>query len=130
MSKHTLNLIIDLVDAFNIDLKGFNNEKITKYTGSFIEPVLENLKQIHKSHSHLEITTLIVPGVNDDIEQLKKIADFIRYELGEESPWHISRFHPAYLMKNIKPTPFDIMQKAEKYAKEIGIRNIHLGNVF
>jgi pyruvate formate lyase activating enzyme len=130
MSNQTLKLIIDYVDAFNIDLKGFDNEAMKRFTGSTIGPVLENLKQIYKSHSHLEITTLVVPSFNDDIEQLNKIANFIRYDLGEEVPWHISRFHPAYLMINVKATPFDIMRKAEQYANEIGIINVHLGNVF
>jgi pyruvate formate lyase activating enzyme len=130
MSNQTLKLIIDYVDAFNIDLKGFDNDAMKKFTGSTIGPVFENLKQIYKSHSHLEITTLVVPSFNDDIEQLNKIANFIRYDLGEEVPWHISRFHPAYLMRNVKATPFDIMRKAEQYANEIGIINVHLGNVF
>lgn len=130
MSKQSLNLIIDLVDAFNIDLKGFDNVKMKKYTGSVIEPVLENLKIIYKSNSHLEITTLIVPGVNDDFEQIKKIANFIRFELGQGVPWHISRFHPAYQMRNVKSTPVEIMKEAKKYGEEIGIINVHLGNIF
>jgi len=128
MSNETLDLILPLVDAMNIDLKGFDDELHKKFCGGSVKPILENLKRINKSNVHLEITTLVVPDYNDNIEELSKIADFIA-ELNPNIPWHITRFYPAWKMLDKKPTQIDILKKIESIAQKKGLKNIHIGNV-
>ncbi len=129
MSNETLNLILPFVDAFNIDFKGSDDATHQKYCGGSVLPVMDNLIQICKSRRHLEITTLVIPGINDSEEQLTKIAQFIANELGKEIPWHISRFFPAWKMQDIAPTPIKTLKQAEEIGKSFGLKNIHLGNV-
>lgn len=128
MSKETLNLITPFVDALNIDLKGFNDELHKKYCGGSIKPIIDNIIEFYKRGIHIEVTTLIVPGYNDNIEELSKIADFLA-NLDKNIPWHITRFYPAWKMIDIYPTDINIMKKAKKIANEKGMLNVHLGNI-
>ena len=130
MSKEVLEYILPLVDAFNIDFKGFDDENHKKYCGGAVEPIRDNLKAIYKSGTHLEITTLVVPGFNDDLAELTKIASFITDELDKSVPWHISRFYPAWKMSDTTPTDIDILKKAKEIGESKGIKHIHLGNIY
>ena len=96
-SRQTLELIAPYLDAINIDLKGFNEKNYLKYCGAKLEPILENIKRVHDKKIHLEITTLIIPGINDSNKELKQIAEFIT-SVDKKIPWHISRFFPAFKM--------------------------------
>jgi pyruvate formate lyase activating enzyme len=91
-----LEEIIEFTDAFNIDLKAFNDNFYRKVTGSRIEPVKNTLRQIAKSGRHLEITTLIIPGLNDESGEMKQQVEWIAGELGIEIPFHLSRYYPMY----------------------------------
>ena len=128
MSKETLDLILPLVDAMNIDLKGFDDSMHKKFCGGSVQPVLDNLKRINSSGVHLEITTLVVTDYNDNMDELTKIAIFIS-DLNPDIPWHITRFYPAWKMLNKKATDIGILLKAQKVGKEMGISNIHIGNI-
>lgn len=128
MTLETLNLIGPYLDAINIDLKGFDEEKYLKFTGAKLQPILANIKEIYKRKIHLEVTTLIVPGVNDDEKQLKNIAKFLT-SISPKIPWHISRFFPAYRMTDVSPTPIETLKLAEKLGKAAGLKYIHLGNI-
>ena len=87
--------MIGIIDAINVDLKCFTNEYYKKLGGS-LDILLKNLKFFAKADIHLEITTLLVPSKNDSKEEIYKIAKFIKDELGDEIPWHLSAFHPDY----------------------------------
>ncbi len=128
MTKETLNLIAPYLDAINIDLKGFNNENYLKYCGAKLQPVLDNIKAIHNKKIHLEITTLIIPGVNDDEKQLKDITKFLA-EISPNIPWHISRFFPTHKMTDTPITPMETLKKAEAIGKKAGLKHIYIGNV-
>lgn len=128
MTKETLDLIAPYLDAINIDLKGFDNENYLKYSGAKLQPVLDNIKDIFKRKIHIEVTTLIVPGVNDDEKQLLGIAKFLT-SISKNIPWHISRFFPAYKMMDTPPTPIKTLELAESLGKKSGLKNIHLGNI-
>lgn len=128
MSMQCLNLIAPYLDAINIDLKGFNEENYLKYSGAKLQPVLDNIKDIYKRKIHLELTTLIVPGVNDDEKQLVDIANFIA-KLSPKIPWHISRFFPAYKMLDTQITPLETLDKAEAIGKKAGLKFIYKGNI-
>ena len=77
----------------------------------------------------LEVTTLVIPGINDDPAELKDAASFISNELGPDVPWHISRFYPSYKMTDRPPTPLSTLEKAKEIGEEHGLRYIYTGNV-
>jgi pyruvate formate lyase activating enzyme len=127
-SPETLKLISPFLDAINIDLKGFSEENYLKYSGAKLQPVLDNIKEIYKKKIHLEITTLIVPGVNDDEKQMSDISHFISH-ISKDIPWHISRFFPAYKMMNTEITPLETLDQAESIGKKAGLKYIYKGNI-
>jgi len=128
MTKETLDLIAPYLDAINVDLKGFNKENYLKYSGAKLQPVLDNIREIYKRKIHLEVTTLVIPGVNDDKKQLSDITHFLSH-ISPNIPWHISRFFPAYKMMDTLPTPMETLKVAEKIGKRAGLKYIHIGNV-
>jgi pyruvate formate lyase activating enzyme len=91
-----LNEIIQFIDAFNIDLKAFNKTFYKKLTGADIEPIKNSLKQISRSGKHLEITTLIIPGQNDDEREMALQSQWIAGEIGKHVPLHLSKYFPMY----------------------------------
>jgi len=127
-SDKTLELVAPYLDAINIDLKGFNEKNYLKYSGAHLKPVLENIKAVYKKKIHLEITTLVIPRINDSENELKKIANFIA-SIDKKIPWHISRFFPAYKMIDIEPTPPETLKKAYTIGKSAGLKNVYLGNI-
>ena len=132
MTKESLKYFTKekLIDAMNIDLKSFSEIFYQKYCGAKINPVLDSIKSAHKKGIHLEITTLIIPGLNDSEKELKEIAKFIYLVDNKgEIPWHILRFFPTYKMQDRGITPLETLKKAEKIRKEAGLRFVHLGNV-
>ncbi|MFO8021140.1 MAG: AmmeMemoRadiSam system radical SAM enzyme, partial [Perlabentimonas sp.] len=90
-----LDMILEFIDAFNIDLKGFSDKFYKEFTGGKLSPVLNTLKTIAKSGKHIEITYLVIPGLNDDETDFKKMAEWIASELGPSIPLHINRYYPA-----------------------------------
>ncbi len=115
------------IDAFNIDLKSFDRGKHRKLTGADLEPVKKTLSIIRESGSHLEITSLIIPGNNDDPADMKSQAQWIASELGEETPFHISRYFPVYLRNDPATSPeclHEIYMTASEY-----LRYVYLGNI-
>jgi pyruvate formate lyase activating enzyme len=128
MTGEALDLIAPYLDAINVDLKGFSEANYLKYSGAHLEPVLDNIREIHKRGIHLEVTTLVIPGVNDDEKQLKEIAEFLA-GVSKNIPWHISRFFPAYKMMDTPVTPIQTLKLAESLGQKAGLKWVHLGNV-
>lgn len=128
MSKETLDLILPYVDAFNVDYKG-DNSVYKQYCGGAKKHVLQTLKRIHDEDKHLEITTLIIPGINDTPEQISALAGDLIEEIGKDFVWHLTRFHPQYKMKHISITSRDTMYQALKIARDKGIKSVYLGNI-
>ncbi len=129
MSPDCLQELGSLVDAANVDLKAFTDEFYTGYCGARLKPVLQNLKHIRDLGWWLEVTTLIIPGLNDNPGELRELADFIVTELGPDTPWHISRFHPAYHMLDRPPTPVQTLEGAFQTGLDAGLKFVYLGNV-
>ncbi|MBP2665308.1 MAG: Radical domain protein [Firmicutes bacterium] len=129
MSRETLDMVIPFLDATNVDFKGPNDGVYEKYCGGTAEPVMDNLKYLYEAGVHLEITTLIVPGINDKPGQLEKIARFIARELSRDVPWHISRFFPAWKMMDTPITPLETLESAKAIGQSEGLKHIHVGNV-
>ncbi|MCF7931208.1 MAG: AmmeMemoRadiSam system radical SAM enzyme [Acholeplasmataceae bacterium] len=129
MSKETLNAIIPYLDAANIDYKGPDDEMYEKYCGGKATQVMKNMKQLQEAGIHLEVTTLIIPGINDQREQILEIAQTLVSGLGQNVPWHISRFFPAWQMENVAITPLDTLIMAYDIGKDAGMKTIHIGNI-
>ncbi len=117
------------VDAANIDLKSFSHDYYKKVLKTDLDGVLESLVEFAKSDIWLEITTLIIPDVNDSEEEISKMAEFISTKLGLDIPWHFSAFHPTYKMLDTPRTSLKTLQMAKKIAKNYGINYVYLGNV-
>ncbi len=128
IEEEPLKEISKYLDAANIDLKSFDEKFYKKICGADLDEVLESIKNYKKNGIWIEITTLIIPGFNDDEEQLRSIAEFIK-SLGSYIPWHVTRFHPDYKMLNVNPTPIETLRKAQRIGYEVGLRFVYMGNV-
>ncbi|MBQ9452275.1 MAG: AmmeMemoRadiSam system radical SAM enzyme [Desulfovibrio sp.] len=129
MSADCLRALHASISAANIDLKGFSDEFYRSYCGGRLQPVLDNLKAIKAMGWWLEVTTLVIPGVNDTIDELKGVATFIHDELGADTPWHISAFHGAYRMADYPATPLPKLEEAWRIGRESGLHYVYIGNV-
>ncbi|MCD6311929.1 MAG: AmmeMemoRadiSam system radical SAM enzyme, partial [Elusimicrobia bacterium] len=124
-----LKKLLKYMDAVNIDLKGFNDDFYRKMGFlADIEVVLETLKIIKKSGVWLEITNLVIPGQNDSPDDIKRMCEWIKKELGPDVPLHFSRFYPAYRLKNLPPTPGATLKNARAIALEAGLNYVYIGN--
>jgi pyruvate formate lyase activating enzyme len=117
------------LDAANVDLKAFRDETYKKVCGARLQPVLDALKAMKGLGVWVEVTTLVVPDMNDSEEELNDIARFVATELGVETPWHVSRFHPDYKMYDRGPTPAATLQRAYELGREAGLRYVFVGNM-
>ncbi|MGD8562677.1 MAG: hypothetical protein PVG03_09085 [Desulfarculaceae bacterium] len=124
-----LKRLCQVLDAANIDLKGFNESYYRKYCGGELAPVLESLKILKRSKVHLEITNLIVPTLNDNTAEIKKMCRWLKDELGPYTPLHFFRFYPLYKLANLPPTPVATLEKARDAALSCGLKHVYIANV-
>jgi len=130
INPEPLKEILVYMDAINVDLKGFN-EDFYKKMGAFaqLQPVLETLKTIKDNGVWLEITNLIISGQNDSPEEIRRMCQWIKNNLGDEVPLHFSRFIPAFRLQNLPPTPVEKLEEAYTIAKDVGLKYVYIGNV-
>lgn len=129
LTKEATTKAKDFLDAANVDLKCFSKDIYTKYCGATLKKVLEGIDNLLEMGIIVEITTLIVPEINEEESQLKEIANFIASR-SKDIPWHISRFFPHYKMENKYPTSLKSLDLAEKLGKEAELKYIYKGNVW
>ncbi|MFC1617920.1 AmmeMemoRadiSam system radical SAM enzyme [Patescibacteria group bacterium] len=131
MSAKTRQAIVPYLDAINIDLKSFGDDFYQKTCGAKLQPVLDNIVACKKENIWLELTTLIIPTLNDSPEELTQIAKFIFDKLGEDTPWHVSRFSPeiSYKMQDLPATDADVVRQAVAIGKKAGLKNVYAGNI-
>ena len=115
MTKEALTLIKPYLDAANVDLKFFDEKTHQKICGAKRNPVLETIKLMHELGIWVEVTTLIIPTLNDSDEELRQIAQFV-YSVGPEIPWHVSAFYPTYKLTDLPSTPAATLKRQEKSA--------------
>ncbi len=132
MSPDVLDACGDAADgpiqAANVDLKAFTEDFYSEQCGARLEPVLKNLAHMRKLGWWIEVTTLVIPGLNDGDAELAGIAGFIADELGPNTPWHISRFHPAYRLPDRPVTPTETLLRAREAGILAGLRYVYIGN--
>jgi pyruvate formate lyase activating enzyme len=126
VSREPLEEYVRFIDAFNVDLKAFNNNFYKKIAGAGLEPVKETLHTIIKAGRHLEITSLIVPGQNDSESEMKNQVNWIADELGTDVPFHLSRYFPMYKRKD-PTTPHDTLIRLYEIARS-RLQYVYLGN--
>jgi pyruvate formate lyase activating enzyme len=128
MTPLAVETISPYLTAANVDLKSFRNDFYKQKCGAKLQPVLDCLQKMKQMKIWVEITTLLIPDLNDSDEELKDIASFIA-ALGKETPWHISRFHPQFKMLDRAATPVAALQRACEIGKEAGLKYVYTGNV-
>jgi pyruvate formate lyase activating enzyme len=129
VNSEPLRELCRTVDAIKIDLKGNNEDFYRQVCGGTLQPVLEAIRTIHEMGVWLEIVNLVVPTLNDDIEELRALAEWVMETLGPDVPLHFSRFHPEYQLLNLPPTPIETLEKARQTALDVGLHYVYLGNV-
>ena len=128
ITKEALLEVAPYFQAANIDLKSFSDAFYVKNCGARLDPVLEAIKLHKKLGIWIEITTLIIPDLNDSEDNLRDIAQFIK-SVGEEIPWHVSRFYPGFQIVDRNPTPIRTLRAAKNIGIEAGLRHVYIGNV-
>jgi pyruvate formate lyase activating enzyme len=121
--------IAGYLDGANIDLKGFTQEFYSEIPEGYLETVLNTLKTLKKKGVWVEITNLVVPTLNDDLDKIKEMSVWVKENLGLDTPIHFSRFHPQYKLRNLPSTPVSTLEKAREIAMSVGLNYIYVGNV-
>jgi len=129
MTGEALRTIQPYLDAANVDLKAFREETYKKVCGARLEPVLASIRLMSELGIWVEVTTLVVPGMNDGERELAALAGFIA-GVSVDIPWHISRFHPDYKYTQAEATPLATLRRAHDLGKQAGLRYIYIGNVW
>jgi len=124
-----LEAIAPYLDAANVDLKAFSEKFYHEVTGATLAGVLACLRDYRRLGIWLEVTTLVIPGWNDQPDELRRLAEFIAGELGREVPWHVSAFHPSYRMLDRPATPAGTLELAAAIGREAGLHHVYLGNL-
>ena len=128
MTEDALKMIQPYLDAANVDLKSFREKFYKEVCGGTLKPILENLKQMREMGIWVEITTLVIPTLNDSEQEFEEIAQFI-FSLGAEVPWHISAFYPTYKMLNLPRTSPSQLHRAREIGMKAGLRYVYCGNI-
>jgi len=129
ITPEALERIAPVLDAANIDLKGFSEKFYREVTGATLQGVLDSLKVYRRLGIWLEVTTLVIPGHNDADAELQAIARFIAEELGPEVPWHVTAFYPTFKMRDRPPTPAATLRRARQIGLDAGLRYVYEGNI-
>ncbi len=126
INEEPLKELLRYMDGVSVGLKGFSEEVYSRYCSARLEPVLETLKTIKAANVGFEISYPLILGVNDDREQIEKMCLWISRNLGSYTPLQFIRFHPAYKMLAVPPTPITVLEEAEKIARAVGLKNISI----
>ncbi|NVL91039.1 MAG: AmmeMemoRadiSam system radical SAM enzyme [Desulfobacterales bacterium] len=129
MTPEAVHMIKPYLDAANVDLKAFNDDFYKEQCSAKRKHVMETLKLMKSLGIFVEVTTLLIPGLNDDKGELQQLASFIADSLGPETPWHISRFHPTYKLTDRPPTPAESIHRARRIGLDAGLRYVYSGNL-
>ena len=121
--------LLPYLDAANIDLKSFSDEIYQRVSGGHLQPVLDTILAMRAAGVWIELTNLVIPGVNDDMDMIRQMCQWLVSNGLAETPLHFSRFFPRYKMQDILPTPVQTLKAAKQIALDAGIQHIYLGNV-
>lgn len=129
ITPEAIAVLAPVLDAINVDLKGMDDRRYRRVVGAPLAPVLEGLRALAESRIWLEVTSLVIPDHNDSDRELRELAEFVA-SLGVETPWHVSRFHPDYLMTDRAATPRETMVRAYEAGQAAGLHYVYVGNLW
>lgn len=131
MSQKCLDAIVPYLDAINVDLKSFDEDFYKNNCNGNLQAVLDNLVQLKSEQVHVEVTTLIIPTLTDDIDMLENLANFIATELDADTPWHITKFSPgiSWKLRDLPETGEDLVYQAYQVGKDNGLKYVYVGNM-
>ncbi len=118
-----------LLDAANIDLKGFTDPFYRELSGGYLAPVLAAMKTLKSQKVHLEITNLVIPTKNDGIPAIREMCRWVKRELGADTPMHFARFYPLYKLTGLPPTPVATLERARSTALAEGLEYVYISNI-
>ena len=121
--------LLPYLDAANIDLKSFSDDIYQRISGGHLQPVLDTILAMKEAGVWVELTNLVIPGINDDLAMIRQMCQWLVANGLADAPLHFSRFFPRYRMKDIAPTPLHTLQEATRIAQEEGMKHVYLGNV-
>jgi pyruvate formate lyase activating enzyme len=124
-----LRNLCKVLDAANIDLKGFTEKLYRELSNGELAPVLETLKTLKQENTHVEATYLIIPTKNDEMSVLREMCLWVKRELGADTPVHFIRFYPLYKLKNLPPTPVSMLERARSVALSCGLEYVYISKV-
>jgi pyruvate formate lyase activating enzyme len=128
MTKAALDEIHPDLHAANVDLKAFSDRFYREQCGARLDPVLRTIKTMKKMGIWVEVTTLLIPGLNDTVSELEQIAEFL-VSVDPYLPWHVSRFHPTYRLTNTHATPAKSVRNAIHIGYDKGLKYVYTGNI-
>ena len=128
MAPEVTRHLAPFLDGINIDIKAFTDDFYKKVCKARLQPVLDNVKLMHELGVWVEVTTLLIPGLNDSPEELRDIARFIK-SVAPTMPWHVTAFYPTYKMLDRKPTPIATLRKAREIGLNEGLQYVYEGNI-
>ncbi len=127
--QEPLRDLLPYLDAANIDLKSFSDDLYMKVSGGHLQPVLDTILAMRDAGVWVELTNLVIPGVNDDMEMIRQMCRWIVSNGLADNPLHFSRFFPRYKMQDVPPTPASTLKRARQNALEEGVKHVYLGNL-
>lgn len=120
--------LLPYLDAANIDLKSFSDDICQRVSGGHLQPVLDTILTMRDAGVWIEITNLVIPGVNDDMDMIRQMCRWLVDNRLADNPLHFSRFFPRFKMQDLLPTPIQTLKQAKQIAEEEGLRYVYLGN--
>jgi pyruvate formate lyase activating enzyme len=130
ITEEALRELAPMLGAFRVDLKAFTDDFYKKICGAKLQPVLDSAQLARELGMHVETVTLVIPGLNDSMEEQEGLIRWVIENLGPETPMHFSAFHPDYKMLNRGATPVATLEKIYRKAKDLGLKFPYLGNVY
>ncbi|MFT5701170.1 MAG: pyruvate formate lyase activating enzyme [Desulforhopalus sp.] len=128
MTPEVTRNLAPCLDAINVDIKAFTDDFYKKVCKARLQPVLDNVKLMHELGVWVEVTTLLIPGLNDSPEELREIARFVK-SVSPTMPWHVTAFYPTYKMLDREPTPLATLRKAREIGLKEGLQYVYEGNI-
>lgn len=129
MQPEPLKQLAPLMTAVKIDLKAFNQKFYGKVCGGLLTPVLDTLKRLAGHGVWFEIVVLLIPTLNDNMDEIRRMSEWIARELGQNVPLHFTRFHPCYKIRNLPRTPPETLHRARSIAMASGCNFVYTGNM-
>ena len=129
INPEPLRELLEVMDAVKIDLKGFTDNFYHDVSSAKLEPVLTSLKIVREEGIYLEIVNLVVPTMNDNPETIREMCNWIKVNLGDETPLHFTRFFPNYKLTHLPPTPVRTLEMAWGIAQDVGLKYVYIGNI-